>query len=225
MANRAINRAGRRRDALFSPSIQQSLRFLQHFLMSPQSVGSIAPSSPALVQALLGGIDWSGTHSIAELGGGTGAITRKIEQLRLPGSKFLCFEKNRRMHRELSEQFSDVILADDAFAIKQTLQAHQMAALDCVVCGLPLVNFPKEKRRELLLAVHEVLKPGGIFVAFQYTRRLRPTFVQTFDQMESRYVWNNLPPAYVYTCSKSQTAAGGKLPNSSIVQPANSGFL
>jgi phospholipid N-methyltransferase len=202
MASRGPDRIIKKKGALFSPPFQQSLRFLQHFLKSPQSVGSVVPSSPALVKALLTEIDWQATHTIAELGGGTGSITLAINQLRAPASTFLCFEKNPKMRRDLIGQLPNVIFEEDAFAIRDSLEAHQLASLDCVVCGLPLVNFPKSKRHALLAEVHDLLKPGGIFVAFQYTRRLRPALVMTFDQLESRYVWKNVPPAYVFTCVK-----------------------
>jgi phospholipid N-methyltransferase len=203
MANRAIKRNFRPKGDRITPSIQQSLRFLQHFLKSPQSVGSVVPSSPALVKALLTEIDWEASHVIAELGGGTGIVTRAINQLRVPASSFLCFEKNPKMRRDLAGQFPDVLLEADAFAIRDSLERHQLMSLDCVVCGLPLVNFPRGKREALLTEVHDLLRPGGVFVAFQYTRRLRPALVTTFDQLESRYIWRNLPPAYVFTCIKS----------------------
>lgn len=202
MASRGPSRSAKNKGALFSPPFQQSMRFLHHFLKSPQSVGSVIPSSPALVRALLTEIDWQTTRTIAELGGGTGAITRAINQLRAPASTFLCFEKNPRMRRELTGQFPNIIFEEDAFAIRDSMETHRLASLDCVVCGLPLVNFPKRKRFALLAEVHDLLKPGGTFVAFQYTRRLRPALVTTFDQLESRYIWKNVPPAYVFTCTK-----------------------
>lgn len=185
-------------------SFRQSLGFLLRFLQSPQSVGSVIPSSPALIQALLDAIDWPKTESIVELGGGTGAITSKIDQLRSAESRFWCFENNPRMHRDLAKRFVDITVKGDAFAIREILSRHQCASLDCVVCGLPLVNFPKSKREGLLADVHDLLKPGGIFLAFQYTRRLRPALATTFDELDSRYVWNNLPPAYVFTCWKRE---------------------
>lgn len=208
MRHAGSNHSFKKKSEFFSPPIQQSLRFLQHFLRSPQTVGSVVPSSPALVKALLTEIHWSAADTIAELGGGTGAITRAIEQLRVPASTFLCFEKNPKMHHDLAGQFPKVILEEDAFRIRDILEARQLASLDCVVCGLPLVNFSKRKREELLTEIHDLLRPGGVFVAFQYTRRLRPALVTTFDQLESRYIWKNVPPAYVFTCSKRHRIPG-----------------
>lgn len=200
---RGLTKRESSRGRVYDPSVvQQSLRFLQHFIKSPQSVGSLVPSSPALVEALLQKIDWRSAHSIAELGGGTGAITGKIEQLRTPDSRFFCFEKNRTMRGDLAAQFPKVLFGEDAFAIREVVQKHQVESLDCVICGLPLANFAKRLRQEILSQIHELLRPGGSFVAFQYTRRLRPALVTTFNQLESRYVWKNLPPAYVFTCTK-----------------------
>ena len=205
MANPALKHNLKGKRELASPSFQQTLRFLQHFLRSPQSVGSVVPSSPSLVKALLAEIDWTETQVIAELGGGTGAITGQVDQLRAPESKFLCFEKNPVMRCNLAQQFPNAVLEEDAFSIREALQTHRLASLDCVVCGLPLVNFPKSWRAALLTEIHDLLTPGGVFVAFQYTRRLRPALVNTFDQLQSRYIWKNLPPAYVFTCTKQSS--------------------
>lgn len=204
MEHGSVNTNNGKHQEAATASFRQSLGFLLRFLQSPQSVGSVIPSSPALIQALLDAIDWPVTQSIVELGGGTGAITAKIDQLRSPESRFWCFENNPGMQRDLAKRFSGITVEGDAFSIRETLSGHRCASLDCVVCGLPLVNFPKLKRERLLTEVHDLLKPGGIFLAFQYTRRLRPALVTTFDELDSRYVWNNLPPAYVFTCRKRE---------------------
>ena len=182
--------------------MSQTLRFLRRFLSAPQAIGSIWPSSPALVNTMLEGIAWDDVATVAELGGGTGVITTRINELRSSGSQFLCFENDRYMHRHLRENFVDVIVEEDAFQLKQALHRHQVPGLDCVVSGLPLLNFSWEERHRLLSDVHESLNPGGLFVAFQYTRQLQASLVSTYDQIESHYVWANVPPAFVFLCRK-----------------------
>ncbi|MCL7944221.1 hypothetical protein [Marinobacter sp. ATCH36] len=182
--------------------MSQTLRFLRRFISAPQAIGSIVPSSPALVDAMLEKIVWSRVNTVAELGGGTGVITAQINGLRSQDSRFLCFENDSDMHLDLQQKFSDVILEEDAIQLKHTLERHRIPGLDCVVSGLPLLNFSSTVRRRLLSDIHESLNPGGLFVAFQYTRQLQAFLLSTYDQIERHYVWANVPPAFVFLCRK-----------------------
>jgi len=184
--------------------MSQTFRFLKRFLDSPQAIGSVMPSSPILVDAMLAGINWSEVGAVAELGGGTGVISNRINVLRRDESRFLCFENDSGLYGELSDKLPDVILERDACTIRQVLEQHQMSGLDCVVSGLPLFNFPRVKRYRLLRDIYHALNPGGMLVAFQYTRQLQPFLVSIYDRIERRYVWANVPPAFVFVCRKHE---------------------
>lgn len=106
------------------------------------------------------------------------------------------------MHLALREKFAATIMEKNAFELKSLLEKHRLPGLDCVVCGLPLVNFTRAERASLLSDIHASLNPGGLFIAFQYTRRLRPLLLATYGKIECRFVWANLPPAYVFVCRK-----------------------
>ena len=188
--------------------MSQTLSFLRRFLDSPQAIGSVMPSSPALVKAMLAGIDWDRVSTVAELGGGTGVISSRINALRSAESRFLCFENDPDMHLQLSRKFHDVLFEKDAFTIRQVLEKHQMPGLDCVVSGLPLVNFPRIKRYRLLKDIYNLLNPGGMFIAFHYTRQLQPSLVSIYDQIDRQYVWANVPPAFVFVCRKGVPDVG-----------------
>ena len=180
----------------------KTLRFLRRFLDSPMEIGSVLPSSPALVGAMMTGIDWGKVHTVAELGAGTGVISHRINTLRHAKSRFICFENDPHLHRHLERNFDGVTFERDAFAIRQAVKKHQLCGVDCVISGLPLINFPRLKRHRLLKDIYSVLNPGGMFVAFQYTPRLQSNFVSVYDQIERRYIWANIPPAYVFVCRK-----------------------
>jgi phospholipid N-methyltransferase len=64
--------------------------------------------------------------------------------------------------------------------------------------------FEQERTRQDMLAdVLQVLKPGGLFIAFQYSLHMRERFSRRFDQITLRYVPFNVPPAFVYCCRKA----------------------
>ena len=176
--------------------------FLRRFVTCPRAVGSVLPSSRYLVKSMVTGINWNTVGSVAELGAGTGVITDAIDHSRSGQSRFLCFERDEDMRRDPEDRYRSVTVCDDAFALRSTLQKEQLPGLDCVVSGLPLFNFPDAVRRSLLVDIHRSLNPGGVFVAFQYTRLIKPFLVSIYDDMETQFVWANLPPAFVYLCKK-----------------------
>jgi len=176
--------------------------FLKRFVSCPLSVGSVMPSSRFLVRSMVTGIDWSRVETVAELGAGTGVITGAIDQSRHPDSRFFSFECDDNMRHALKGHYPTVSFHEDAFALRFILQAQHLKGFDCVISGLPLFNFPEQARRSLLAEIHDLLNPGGVFVAFQYTRVLKPFLVSMYDEMETCFVWANLPPAFVYVCKK-----------------------
>lgn len=176
--------------------------FLRRFVSCPLAVGSVLPSSRYLVKSMVAGIDWSRVKTVAELGAGTGVITQAIDQSRHPDSRFLSFECDSNMRHALQGQYPTVSFHDNAFALRSALKAKNLEGFDCVISGLPLFNFPEQERSTLLTEIHELLNPGGVFVAFQYTRVLKPFLVSMYDQMETCFVLANLPPAFVYVCKK-----------------------
>lgn len=176
--------------------------FLRRFISRPLDVGSVVPSSRFLVRSMVAGIDWHRVKNVAELGAGTGVITDAIDHSRHRNSRFLSFERDDNMRHALAGRYPSVDFCQDAFGLRVELQQRQLQGLDCVVSGLPLFNFPDRERRLLLTDIHELLNPGGVFVAFQYTRVLKPFLVSMYDEMETHFVWANLPPAFVYLCKK-----------------------
>lgn len=176
--------------------------FLRRFLNCPTAVGSVIPSSRFLVRSMVAGIDWKRVNAVAELGAGTGVITDAVDRSRKDSARFLSFECDQNMRDALDQRYPAVEFYDDAFRLRPALQDQELNGLDCVISGLPLFNFPDRQRRQLLTDIHQLLNPGGVFVAFQYTRVLKPFLVSMYDEMESRFVWANLPPAFVYLCKK-----------------------
>mgnify|MGYP006433649005 CR=1 FL=1 len=160
------------------------------------------PSSRYLVSAMISGVDWTTTKAVAELGAGTGVITRAIEESRLPGSRFYCFERDDDMRAELQRQYRDVELCSDALLLLETLGLDETRGLDCVISGLPFANFRRPVRDTLLKDIYASLNPGGVFLAFQYSRVLQPWLVSVYGELESQRVWANIPPAFVYLCRK-----------------------
>jgi phosphatidylethanolamine/phosphatidyl-N-methylethanolamine N-methyltransferase len=61
--------------------MNENIQFLQAFLKNPLKVGAVAPSSPELAAEMLQGMKPDEDNIILELGVGTGAITKYLQEI------------------------------------------------------------------------------------------------------------------------------------------------
>jgi phosphatidylethanolamine/phosphatidyl-N-methylethanolamine N-methyltransferase len=182
--------------------------FLRRFLAEPFRVGAVAPSSAALAREVLAPVPRTGEPVVVELGAGTGAFTRPLQE-RLGG-------RGHHVVLELDATFAELlrvrhpradVVAGDAAELPDVLAARGLAAADIVVSGLPWAAFPADRCAAILTAVTSCLRADGEFTTFAYVharrtpaaRRLRCELRERFeDVVIGRTVWGNVPPALVY---------------------------
>jgi len=179
------------------PAMAERLRFLGAFLREPARVGSFAPSSPALAEAML-------------CGPGTGAFTRLILQRLGPAAVFFALELDDKHVRGLRHRFPSLsVYHDSAERIQKYLALHRRKLADYIISGLPWANMPVKVQERILAEVLISLAPEGMFTTFTYVhacwlpraRRFRERLEDHFAEVTtSRIVWRNLPPAFVYRC-------------------------
>ncbi|SFF08988.1 Phospholipid N-methyltransferase [Paenibacillus algorifonticola] len=186
-------------------NIKECLLFLQRFIQSPKRVGSVMPSSRFLATKMVSSMPLHGVKAVAELGSGTGAITRFIKK-RLSGSaKVLLFEMDDRMRNNLQSEYPDFISHPNACYLVEGMKQEGIEQLDCIISGLPFFNFSSELRETLLNQTTQALKPDGTFIAFQYSLQMKKQFSKKFIIEKIEWVPFNFPPAFVYTCRKRDT--------------------
>jgi phospholipid N-methyltransferase len=183
-------------------SIADNLRFFCTFVRSPFRVGSIIPSSKFLAKAMLQNVRWEQIESIVELGAGTGVFTRYIYKKKPEGSFAIIFEQDQILRNQLKERFPGLIFRSNAIELLPALEELGLSHVDVIISGLPFAMFPQTMREEILRGVSQALKPGGLFVAFQYSLQLRKQLNLYFSSVEYSFVPLNIPPAFVYTCYK-----------------------
>ncbi|MFD2168433.1 class I SAM-dependent methyltransferase [Tumebacillus lipolyticus] len=176
--------------------------FLSKFLSAPKQVGSILPSSQHLTRKMMSHVPWHEVDSIAELGAGTGVFTRAIYDRLSQGGKAIIFEYDDAMRDRLIERWPSLNYWSDATELNQALSISKMGELDCVISGLPFANFEQSLRDKLLDEVVSALRPGGLFIAFQYSLQMRKQLRQRFSSVKVDFVPLNVPPAFVYVCRK-----------------------
>jgi phospholipid N-methyltransferase len=198
-----------------------SVLFFKRFLQRPFQIASIIPSSKALVERVADKIDFSHARVIAEYGPGEGVHSREIARRMRPDAKLLLFELDAAFSRDLRRQFagdSRVIVCNaDAFTLPSELARRHIASCDYIVSGIPFSILEIKKKRDLLQKTHDALKPGGSFIIYQVTNELKQhaTF---FDESESEYFLQNIPPMFITVFRKANTRNGSEHP---VLEPAS----
>ncbi len=185
---------------------------LKQFLRHPLQVGAIAPSGKALCKELVGWLELDKAAAAAELGPGTGVVTREAVEQCGKTTRFFAVELDKTIYEEFKLILPEVeIFNANACELDKLCQIEGIKELDAVVSGLPWASFPSGLQQEILSAVVRSLKPGGKFSTFAYLQGLvlpggvhfRKLLEKEFSQVTlSKVVWKNLPPAIVYRCIK-----------------------
>ncbi|GIO09783.1 SAM-dependent methyltransferase [Brevibacillus reuszeri] len=183
--------------------IKERLTFFYNFLQAPGQVGSITPSSRALAKQMMKPIDWEKANTIIELGAGTGIFTKWIQEMKRPDATLVSFEKETTMRNRLEPLFPNVLFHEDAVDLGRVLSEAGLGKADCIISGLPFANFPQALRDQIMEQVITTLKPGGVFVAFQYSLQMKKQLLSEFDSVSVKMVPFNVPPAFVYVCHKA----------------------
>ncbi|WP_305953733.1 class I SAM-dependent methyltransferase [Paenibacillus odorifer] len=135
--------------------MSEYLLFLQGFLKDPKRVGNILPSSPLLADKIVQSVQWHNVNAVAELGAGTGAITRLMTSQLKNSTKVLLFERNKKMREHLKAIYPECIFHSNASYLLKKLNQEGIRELDCIICGLPFFNFSSEMRDKIL---HQIVK-------------------------------------------------------------------
>ena len=190
----------------------ENTTFLKNFLRNPGQVGAVAPSSSRLVRMMVDWFDWNQLRNVVEFGPGTGVFTQAISEKLHPDSTFFAVERSAEMAEVTRKRCPDVTVYNDSVTnIAELCQKESVEKIDTVICGLPWASFPESLQTEIIDAMLGVLAPEAQFATFAYwqgvalpagarfSRRLRSTFANV---ERSPSVWLNLPPAFVYRCTK-----------------------
>jgi phospholipid N-methyltransferase len=189
--------------------MNENIEFLQAFLKNPLKVGSIAPSSPELAQQMVKGIRPHEESVVLELGVGTGAITKFLQDIVPNQESYLGIEIDKTLVKLLKENFPALKIvrgnACDAFSIHQKTGFGKVGY---VICCLPFVSLPNDVGEKILSEVDKFMEHGCVFRTFQYAHGYYfPSAIKLREHMRDRYgkarksqlIVKNMPPAYTLT--------------------------
>lgn len=171
--------------------------------MEPGKIGSITPSSSFLSSKMLSALSWEHLDTIVELGAGTGVFTKYIAAHKKKSCKVFVIERDFVMRKTLRNDYPEFHYGSKAEKLSWLLHKNNVTQVDCVISGLPFAAFSEPLRAAIMTEVYHSLKPGGVFVAFQYSLQMRTMLKTYFREVRIDFVPLNMPPAFVYSCEKS----------------------
>lgn len=199
-------------------ALRRALIFVMNFIKHPKMVGTFAVSSPALVQRLVGDIDWGAVRCAVELGPGVGTITRALLDAMPPSSHLVAVEMNGDFVRELRRGLPDprfTVVHGSAADLAGHLAAQRVAGVDLVVSGIPFSTMPAAVRDQTLDAVAKSLNSGGCFLVYQYSDHVQACLRLRFARVDRELEWRNLVPVKIFRCRDpfpAAAASGGGQP-------------
>lgn len=172
--------------------------FLTQFLRRPKEIRALVPTGRAAAREMARVIDPAMT-AVAEIGAGTGTITRAILGRGLPPAALELYELNAAFCGRLRELFPGTRV--------HNLPAQEMvnvgrSDLDAVISGVPVLALPDHLQVAIVGSALQMMRPGAPFVQITYGPNppLSEAVRARFDllHVKSPRIWANLPPAQVY---------------------------
>ncbi len=192
--------------------VSKAGQFLNDFKDNIIQTGAIAPSSKTLANYIINIANLNEKRCIVELGSGTGVFTKKIIKKKNRASVFFSLEINRYFVNKTKDCCPDAqIHNDSAENIQIYLSQLDKKECDCIISGLPWSCFSEEYQANLIEKIYESLENGGEFLTFAYLQSsFLPQGIKFKKLLEDKFkvviqtktIWNNLPPAFIYHCTK-----------------------
>lgn len=146
--------------------------------------------------------------TVVELGAGTGTLTRAIREAGVPERKLHLVERDPDFAAILEREFPGArTYCANAESADSVLPAL-IGRADCVVSGLPILWFDKDKKGAILESAFRLLRRGGFLQQFTYLGK-PPVSRELLRELgiDARLVGMaplNLPPAFVYRFTRSR---------------------
>jgi phosphatidylethanolamine/phosphatidyl-N-methylethanolamine N-methyltransferase len=181
------------------------IRFIKGMMSTPKTVGAIMPTSARMANRMASIIDTGSGLPVLELGPGTGVITRAILDKGVKPENLVSVEYSSEFVRHLRGKYPGVnFINGDAFSLAETLENYRGQKFDCVISGIPLLNFPMHQRVKLVEDLLKLIPVGRPIVQFSYgpvspvVARPDSYTIKHFD-----FIVRNIPPAQIWHYRKT----------------------
>ncbi len=153
---------------------------------------------------MLAPVDFEKAKVIVEFGPGTGIITETLLKKMRSDARLVVFEINKEFMQHLSLIKDDrmVLLNESAEKLREELQKLSIDSVDYIISSIPLAVIPAKIENHILHESNESLRKDGQFIQFQYSLSSQRKLKKLFADVEVDFTPLNIPPAFVYICTK-----------------------
>ncbi|MEX0945294.1 MAG: rRNA adenine N-6-methyltransferase family protein [Balneolaceae bacterium] len=179
--------------------------FLKTF-MKDRDVASITPTSLHCVKKVCTNIDFKKDFTLVEYGPGDGVFSNYILNRMTPGSKLILIELNTDFYKHLNETILDsrvMIYNTRAGDVETAIEPGYIGNVDYVLSGIPFSFLEKSRKAIVLNATKNILKEGGLFLAYQTSGHLKKPVMDVFGNLETEREILNIPPYLIYRVVKN----------------------
>ena len=175
--------------------------FLRGFIKHPVMVGSVIPSSRILIDKMLEPVDWANCKLFVEYGPGVGTFTEHVLQRMAPDATLIAIDTNADFTRFLRRKFADnrlFAITGSAADVRQIIADCGFEEADYILSGLPFSTLPPGIGPKIAEQTAEALRPGGAFLVYQFSPKVREFLTPFFDRIDRGFEWVNIPPAQLF---------------------------
>jgi phospholipid N-methyltransferase len=183
--------------------------FVQGFIEHPVMVGSIIPSSGFTIKKMLAPVNWAECKLFVEYGPGVGTFCRPVLD-RLPrDGTMLVIDTNPLFIDYLKRTIGDsrfIAVNGSAEDVEEIVRAHGFDHADYVLSGLPFSTLPEGVGPRIAAATARVIRPGGAFLTYQFSKAARNLTARYFDRVDDGFELLNILPCVLAWGWKSNPA-------------------
>jgi phospholipid N-methyltransferase len=175
--------------------------FFRGFIKHPVMVGSVIPSSKMLIDRMLDPVDWKNCKVFVEYGPGVGTFTQHILDRLAPDATLIAIDTNPDFTRYLSAKIRDSRLravTGSAADVGEIIAGFGLDHADYILSGLPFSTLPAGVGPKIAEETAEALRPGGAFLVYQFSPKVRQFIAPYFDRIDKGFEWRNIPPATLF---------------------------
>jgi phosphatidylethanolamine/phosphatidyl-N-methylethanolamine N-methyltransferase len=184
----------------FAAKFDDELKFFKGWIDKPRAVGSIVPTSSVTARRMASIIDLKSGLPVLEVGPGTGVITKAILERGVKSSDLYAVEYSHDFVVHLVRNYPDVnVIEGDGFNLDETLGDKRGMTFDCVVSGVPLLNFPVARRVAYLENLLKRIPHGRPVVQLTYGPKSPiPPGLGDYTVEHFHFILRNIPPTQLW---------------------------
>lgn len=184
----------------FAEKFDDELKFFRGWIDKPKAVGAIIPTSSVTARRMASVIDLKSGLPVLEIGPGTGVITKAILAKGVKPQNLYAVEYSHDFVEHLQRLYQGVnVIEGDGFDLDTTLGQHAGLTFDCVVSGVPLLNFSVERRVAYLENLLKRIPHGRPVVQITYGPKSPiPPGQGDYSVERFDFILRNIPPARLW---------------------------